>query len=206
MPFADLMTKIAAGEKLDVREADEMRLLSQKFDDIAAWVEQGRKTPYVDSIRIGAGGVAPDTTILDPFVVEKTYHATNTSIADATFTTVTFNQNKYGNRPSFVLDAGNQKIFIKSKARAFWCNIAHAWEASATGVRRVDFQYFDSANTLLGTALLTVMQGFAVEENWFTANRIADLPSTTSYIKARVKQTSGGALHLVYFAVDLHFL
>lgn len=206
--FDELLLKVAMQEKLTPSELESFRQEAKALNEAKEFVGKINKPGgiYLEKFRLGTGGINPDGTVLFPFVAAKSYHATDTNISDATFTTVTFNANQYGNNLAFRLDTDNQRIYILTKAKAFSATIAHAWEANAAGVRRADFQYFDVAGNNLGTALLSVIGGFAVEENWFTATRIADLPDTTEYIRCRVKQTSGGNLHLVSFSIDLHIV
>lgn len=204
--FDDLLTKLARGEKLDALELEQFRQESRALNEALQFVTAMNQPgfTYARNLRIDTKGIEADGTILHPFVAEKVYHASDTPIANNTFVDVTFNQNKYGNSAAFRLDDGNQKIHLLTKAKAFFATLAHGWQANSTGVRRVDFQYYDASDVLIGTALLQVVPGTAVDETWHTATRLADLPDQTAYIKCRVKQTSGGSLNLVYFACDLH--
>lgn len=206
--FDELLVKIAEGKKLDAGELDSFRQNAQALSDVMEFVGD-MKTPgftYIKNLRLDSSGIEADGTILHPFVAEKAYHATDTDILNGTFTAVTFNNNKYGNSNAFRLGDDNIKIYLLTKAKAFFVTLSHAWSANAVGSRRVDFQYYDNQGSLMGTALLSVMPSAGIEEDWFTATRLADLPDGTEYIKCRVKQTSGGTLKLVYFAVDLHVI
>lgn len=193
----------------DVRLDEIRRVFNELADREALYktlLEPGKKT-FIETLHLGVGGIQPDRYISPVFVGEKAYSAVDTVINNNTFTYVTFNNNKYGNCFAFELASDNQKILIHSKAQAFDCILTHGWEANNVGVRRADFEYYDSKDTLLGTALIAInTTGSNTEEAWFTDTRKADLPEKTSYIKCRVKQTSGSNIHLVYFAIDLSLL
>lgn len=207
--FRTILEKMSRREELTPVEYETLLGDAKTLDDALAFVKAldvGSGMTYIEHLRLGQNGINADRNVLSPFVAAKVYHATDTQITNNTNTFVTFNSNVYGNNAAFSLDADMQRVYIKTKAKAFFCNAAHSWQASATGHRWVDFLFYNSSGTLLGTTQLTLVGGVATEENWYTASRLMDLTDETSYIKMRVKQTSGGNLYLVYFSLELHVI
>lgn len=197
MPLAELMLKLADGEKLTPGEREEMHLLTQDMDRIriqaGAWIDEGG-TPALRFPKI-----SDPHFLTSPLDVYTFNLIADTAIPNDTPTYITFDDYTYSVSRAFKVDDADKSHIVTAYPGYSFAVVGNAeWASNATGYRHAFLEGFDSSGVSLGAVQLHTLPATSGVE---TACPIAFVVNfrqlqNLAYFKIAVRQNSGGDLTL----------